>query len=126
MRSNIPGIAPEWYTLGIDKDEADPVQFYIKPLDGFGWMHVMSKSYNPETGIIGSDGIEAAFRKAVKNWRNIEDAENPGEMLDFSAQVMGTLPVGWIMEVGNRVLSISKVKAGESKNSASPSSSQKT
>ena len=120
MRSSIKGIAPEWYTLSDDDGEAEPVQFYLKPLDGMAWTAVLMESYNTETGEVGPNGIAKAFTMGVKNWRNIEDGNKPGEQLKFSRQAMASMHPGWIMEVGQRVLEISKFDEDSAKNSDSP------
>jgi len=119
MRQSIKGVSPEWWTLPGDDDD-DPVQFYLVPLDGLAWTAVLMDSYNPDTGEIGGTGIIRAFRTGVKNWRNIEDADNPGKPLKFSKQAMPKLNPGWIFEVGHRVLEISQINAEEAKNSVSP------
>ena len=116
MRSSIKGVSPEWYTLAMDEGEDDPVQFYLKPLDGIDWAFVMMESYSTETGEIGGAGAIKAFKLGVKNWKNIEDADNQGNELRYSAQAFGKILPGWIMEVGNRVMEISRLTAGEAKN----------
>ena len=126
MRSSIKGVAPEWYTLLSEEGEDDPVQFYLKPLDGIAWTSVLMESYSTETGEVGGAGVIKAFKLGVKNWKNIEDGDNPGTELKFAAQVIGRIQPGWIMEVGNRVMEISRLAAGTAKNSDSPSLSPKT
>jgi len=116
MRSSIKGVSPEWYTLAIDEGEDDPVQFYLKPLDGVAWTAVLMESYSTATGEVGGAGVIKAFKLGVKNWRGIEDADNPGNELRYAAQAFGKIQPGWIMEVGNRVMEISRLTAGESKN----------
>jgi hypothetical protein len=120
VRSSIKGIAPEWYTLSADEGETEPVQFYLKPIDGMAWTAVLMESYNAETGEIGANGISKAFTLGVKGWRNIEDGNKPGEPLKFSRQAMTSMHPGWIMEVGQRVLEISKIDEATAKNSDSP------
>lgn len=117
MRSSLKGIAPEWYTLGIDEGEDDPVRFYLKPLDGMAWTTVLMGSYDPSTGAVDTAGIVKAFKLGVKDWENIEDADKPGKPLKFSALAMGKLQPGWIMEVGAHVMKISRIGESDSKNS---------
>lgn len=126
MKSSIKGVAPEWYTLSSEEGEDNPVQFYIQPLNGEGWFDVMMESYDPETGEIGPKGIKKAFQVGVKGWRNIEDGNNPDELLRFSRPAMASLHAGWIMEVGKHVLTISRMSQDASKNSDSSSSSPDT
>lgn len=128
MRSNIKGVSPEWYTLSVDEGEPDPVQFYIKPLSSFDWMDVMAMSTAQADDMfaVGMAGIKLGFRLGVKAWRNIEDVDKPGEQLKFSRAAMETLPVGWLMEVGQRVLELSRVSQDREKNSDSLSSSPAT
>ena len=121
MRSSIKGVAPAWYTLKVEEEKDEPVRFYIQPLDSWGWFDVMQGAYDPVTSEIDGSGIKTAFKLGVKRWENIEDADNPGEPLAFSRAAMARLPVGWIMEVGEHVLQISKVIGEESKISASQS-----
>ena len=128
MRSSIRGINPEWYRLEGDKDEPEPVEFYLKPLNGFGRSEVSMLSLSSRSGVrnaavvASSDVINLAFQLGVKNWRNIEDGDKPGEQLQFSRTAMDSMREGWIIEVGARVLEISEVGVKESKNSDSPSS----
>ena len=122
MRSSIKGIAPEWWPLPADEGEEDPVRFYLKPLDGLAWTSVLMESYDAETGVVGGAGVIKAFKLGVKDWENIEDGDKPGQLLKFSLPAMGKLNPGWIMDVGNRILEISRIRAEESKNSDSPSS----
>lgn len=132
MKSSIKGIAPEWYTIEGEEDEAEPVQFYLKPLDGFGSMEVSMLSMTSTMGGMidgvraSSEVLKTAFRLGVRDWRNIEDADNPGQPLKFSAAAMASLRPGWIMEAGARVLEISNLGAVREKNSDSPSSSPAT
>ena len=126
MRSSVKGVAPEWYTLTVEREQPDPVSFKIHPLDSFGWFDVLAESYDPVSGEIGGAGIKQAFKTAVRGWKNIEDADNPGEQLKYSKAAMGALPVGWIMEVGQYILAISQVSGATSKNSDSLSLSPET
>ena len=126
MKSSIKGVSPEWYTLDSESGETEPAQFYLKPLDGMSWTSVLMGSYNPETGEVDGSGIIKAFRLGVKNWRNIEDGDNPGQPLKFSSQAMASLHPAWIMEVGQRVMAISRLTQADEKNSDSPSSSPAT
>lgn len=128
MRSSIKGIAPEWYRLAGDKDEPEPAEFHLKPLNGFGRTEVSVLSLSSRSGArnaaaeAGSDVINLAFQLGVKNWRNIEDGDKPGEPLPFSRTAMDSMREEWIIEVGARVLEISDMGVKESKNSDSPSS----
>jgi hypothetical protein len=126
MRSSIKGVTPEWYTLEVEQGVADPVMFYIQPLGGMDWTAVLMESFNPATSSIGGAGIIKAFQLGVKNWRNIEDANKPGEQLRFSRKAMDALHPGWIMEVGKHILQISQMEEDQIKNSDSLLSSPKT
>lgn len=123
MRTSVKGIAAEWYTLSGEEGEIEPVQFYIKPLDGMAWTSVLMESYSPETGEIGGEGLNKAFMLGVKGWRGIEDADNPGKPLRFSRQAMLSMRPAWILEVGQHILAISEISSEQAKNSDSPSSS---
>lgn len=126
MKTNIKGIAPEWYTLEEDQDDPEPVQFYIRPLDGFAAMEVAMLSLSgratsrAEAARAGSEVLKTAFRLGVKDWRNIGDADNPDRPLAYSAAAMSSFPPGWIMEVGARVMELSELRSAEKKISGSP------
>ena len=128
MRTNIKGVAPEWYELESERDKPDPVGFYLSPLDGFGRSDISMLSLSSRSGarnapaLASSAVIKLAFQLGVKGWQNIEDADNPGEKLPFSSTAMASIHHQWILEVGARVLQISDMGAEESKNSDSPSS----
>ncbi len=131
MRSSIKGVLPEWYTLIIDKDEPEPVQFHLKPLDQFDSAGIKMQSLSARSSAsnletIGSEIVKTAFRRGVIDWRNIEDGDNPGQALEFSQAAMGKIPSDWIIEAGARVLEISALTEDESKNSDLPSPSPKT
>lgn len=126
MRSSIKGVSPEWYTLESEVGADDPVQFYLQPLNGVAWTHVLMGSYNAETEEVDGSGITKAFRLGCKGWRNIEDGDHPGEQLPFSLKAIGSLYPAWIMEVGQEIMRISRLSEGDEKNSDSPSSSPET
>jgi len=131
MRSSLKGVVPEWYTLQQEEGQAEPVQFYIQPLDGISSTQVTILGLAPRKTVaqgakIGFEVIKTAFELGVKGWRNIEDADNPGQPLEFSPQAIRKLHRQWIIEVGGHVLETSEIGEERAKNSDSPSSSPAT
>lgn len=121
MKQSSKTITPHWWTLPSDEDEETPVQFHIRPLDGFAatdvaMMTLSARATNTVASRSGNEVIKYAFRHGVIGWKNIEDADNPGQPLTFSQAAMSKLEPAWIMETGAHVLEISSLGAGDSKN----------
>lgn len=120
MRSCITGITPEWFELPNQKGDADPVKFLIRPLNGMEGADIVLNSYDVRTGSINQSGIITAFKLCVQDWKNIS-GPGPSGLLEYSKQAILSLRTPWILEVGARILEISKINEDGSKNSDLPS-----
>lgn len=126
MKTSVKGVEPEWYDLTDDGGDGRPAGFFIRPLNGMAMAEIVGdylKIGRDGQQTIGARGITEAFRMGVTNWRNIEDADQPGSDLLFSRDNMGRLDWAVIMEVGAKVLELSQLREPDRKNLSSPSSS---
>lgn len=122
MKQAIKGLNPEWYELEDEKGEPDATAFYMAPLDGFGRAEISMLTLSARAGDAGAAAaagaavMNAAFKLGVKNWKNIENPDDPGNALPFSRKNMVFMQPEWIIEVGARVLEISEMGPDEVKN----------
>ena len=115
LRINKSKVEPEWYTLESDKDEDNPAEFELVPLNGQRLGEVMEGANFDSDNPFTERGVQAALKYGVKGWKNVLD-ENDNE-LKFSPVHFKDFSWTTRIELAAAIIDKSSISDDDSKNS---------
>ena len=111
------GLTNEKYIPESEKNEPNPAEFTLKPLNGLEFMEVMNEMYRDENGVLRMPGeaLKKAINFGVRGWKNFLDPQ--GEDVPFNKSNIPLIPAPVLSDLANKIISISEVGVAERKNS---------
>ncbi|WP_144395669.1 hypothetical protein [Pleionea sediminis] len=111
------GLVEEWFVLPGQENEADPAKFKLKPLNQLNFMEVSADTIRYRNGKLKPSGeaYGLALGAGLVGWDNILDQS--GQPLPFSIDNLAYIPAHAMMQVFERIYSISDLSEDDEKNS---------
>lgn len=110
----LTGLVPEWFTPDGEKEDSDPAEFLIRPLNA-PVIAKLQSNFNSETGGISGKGLYEAAVAGVTDWKNVVNHE--GKLLKYSRRNLDSLPYELLLELGGQILANSFLTEDDEKNS---------